>query len=103
MRIGIVGFGGVGRAFLNLIYNKKNKLESEGIYFQVNYIIGRTGGVYNKHGIDLHKFINFLFYQKDITKYCDGGKAEDINFELMLNNKDIDLMVEMTPTNKETG
>ncbi|NLA12859.1 MAG: homoserine dehydrogenase [Tissierellia bacterium] len=103
MRIGIVGFGGVGRAFLNLIYNKKNKLESEGIYFQVNYIIGRTGGVYNKHGIDLHKFINFLFDQKDITKYCDGGKAEDINFELMLNNKDIDLMVEMTPTNKETG
>ena len=67
MRIGIVGFGGVGRAFLNLIYNKKNKLESEGIYFQVNYIIGRTGGVYNKHGIDLHKFINFLS-MKDINQ-----------------------------------
>lgn len=103
MKIGIVGFGGVGKAFLKLIYDKKNELENEGVYIQINYIIGRTGGVYNKDGIDLHKFINFLFSEKDISKYCDGGKIENINFELMLNNKDIELLVEMTPTNIETG
>lgn len=103
MNIGIVGFGGVGKAFLKLVYDKKNELENEGIYIQINYIIGRTGGVYNNHGIELQRFIDFLSNEKDITKYCDGGKAEDINFELMLNNKDIDIMVEMTPTNKETG
>ena len=61
MKIGIVGFGGVGKAFLKFIYDKKNELENEGVYIQINYIIGRTGGVYNKDGIDLHKFINLIF------------------------------------------
>ena len=103
MNIGIVGFGGVGKAFLKLLYDKKAELESEGIYIRINYVIGRTGGVYNKHGIDLQRFINFLSAEKDIAKYCDGANIEDINFDLMLDNKDIDMLVEMTPTNIENG
>ncbi|MBP1927358.1 homoserine dehydrogenase [Sedimentibacter acidaminivorans] len=103
MRIGIVGFGGVGRAFLKLIYDKKCLLEKEGLNIQVNYIIDIYGGVYNKNGLDLPKFIDFLSSERDITKYCDGGKPEEINFEFMLQNSDVDLLVEMTPTNKETG
>src|SRR5665648_278174 len=103
MRIGVVGFGGVGRAFLKLIYDKKCLLEKEGLNIQVNYIVDIYGGVYNKNGLDLPKFIDFLSNERDITKYCDGGKTEEINFEFMLKNNDIDLLVEMTPTNKETG
>ena len=60
MRIGIVGFGGVGKAFLNLIDNKATLLAEENIYLKVNYIVDIYGGVYNPNGINLKEFIQFL-------------------------------------------
>jgi homoserine dehydrogenase len=102
MRVAIIGYGGVGRAFLELINLKKDYLHKEGLKIQVNYIIGRNGGVYNSKGIDIQDFIEFGAKQRDITKYSEGGSSA-ISFEKMLSNKDVDVVIEATPTNKETG
>ena len=102
MKVAIIGYGGVGRALVQLINDKKDYLHKEDLQIQVNYIIGRNGGVYNSEGIDLHDFIEFGATQRDITKYPKGGN-ELVSFKKMLQNRDIDVVIELTPTNKETG
>lgn len=69
MRAAVIGYGGVGRAFIKLIYDKKNYLHKEGLQIQVNYIIGSHGGIYNPEGIDLKNLIQFGAVERDITKY----------------------------------
>ena len=102
MRVAIIGYGGVGRAFVQLINGKKDYLNKEGLQIQVNYIIGRNGGVYNSQGIDLQDFMKFGAKQRDITEYSKGG-SEEVSFKKMLQNRDVDVVIELTPTNKETG
>ena len=102
MRVAIVGYGGVGRAFVQLINGKKDYLKKEGLEIQVNYIIGRNGGVYNSEGIDLQDFMEFGEHHRDITKYSKGGDS-NLFFKKILDNKDVEVVIELTPTNKETG
>jgi homoserine dehydrogenase len=102
MRLALVGFGGVGRAFAELLLLKKDVLRKEGLDISLNYIINSKGGIYNPKGIDLANLLDFSKGEKDITKYPDGGDM-NTSFLSILNNKDIDLLVELTPTNKETG
>lgn len=102
MRIAVIGYGGVGRAFIKLINDKKDYLHREGLQIQVNYVIGRNGGIYNSKGIDLINLVDFGTKEKDITKYPQGGSKE-ISFEKLIQNRDVDVVIELTPTNKETG
>lgn len=102
MKIAIVGYGGVGKALIELIYNKKEYLEKEGICPRINYIINSSGGVYNPNGIDLKNLISFTKAGENIVKYPHGG-GHHINLNYMLQKEDVDVVIEMTPTNKETG
>lgn len=102
MRVAIIGYGKVGRAVIQLINDKKDYLYKEGLQIQVNYIIGRNGGVYDSEGIDLQDFIEFGTKQINITKYPKGGNYQ-VSFKTMLQNRNVDVVIELTPTNKETG
>lgn len=102
MRVAVIGYGGVGRAFVELINLKKEYLKKENINIELNYCIGRSGGVYNPGGIDIEDFLEFGKAEGDITRYPRGGSSE-ITFQKMLQNNDIDFVIEATPTNKETG
>lgn len=102
MRIAIIGYGGVGRAFLQLLINKRSELLREGINPRVNYVISSKGGVYDPEGIHIDKFVDYSSLNKDITNYPIGG-SQSITFNTLLENKDIDIVVEMTPTNVKTG
>jgi homoserine dehydrogenase len=102
MRLAVIGFGGVGKALINLINSKKDYLQKENLEIKLNYIIGRNGGIYNANGINIQDFIEFSSKERDITKYPKGGSNE-VTFEKMLQNRDVDVVIEMTPTNKETG
>jgi homoserine dehydrogenase len=104
LRVAIIGYGGVGKAFVQLIHTKRDYLKKEGLSLKISYIIGRSGGVYNSEGIDLEDFIEFGVGERDITKYPrGGGKEVKVSFEKMLDNKDVDVVIELTPTNKDTG
>ncbi|MGH4120808.1 homoserine dehydrogenase [Clostridium sp.] len=102
MRIALVGFGGVGKAFVKLLTLKYKYLAKKGLNIKLLYVLSSKGGIYNPNGIDLANLIEFLKDEKDITKYPHGGDS-NVTFSSILNNKDIDLLVEMTPTNRKTG
>lgn len=102
MRIAIIGYGGVGRAFMRLINDKKELLAKEGIELTINYIIDLSGGIYNPKGIDYLDVIEFSKEERDLSKYPRGG-SKDVTFNALLERKDVDIVLEMTPTNKTTG
>ncbi|WFA07762.1 homoserine dehydrogenase [Tissierella sp. Yu-01] len=102
MKIAIIGYGGVGKAFLKLVLEKTESLLNEGILPKVCYVISSKGGVYDPDGIDIEKFIEFTKSNKDITHYPCGGSSI-ISFDTLLHKRDVDFVIEMTPTNKETG
>lgn len=101
MRIGLIGYGGVGKAFTKLIVDKSSVLKEEGINIEIIYIINSKGGVYNPKGIDYDKLLAFSNEEKSIIE--DNNESKKITPDFMLERKDIDLMVELTATNKETG
>ncbi|MGI6698333.1 MAG: homoserine dehydrogenase [Clostridiales bacterium] len=102
MRLAIVGFGGVGRAFVDLLVQKRSYLINEGLDIKVNYVLNSRGGVYSPDGIDCASLIEYSRTSNDLSQYKNGG-SEQVNFESIMELKDIDVLVEMTPTNKETG
>ncbi len=101
MRLAVIGFGGVGKALIRLLEDKKETLAGDGLEIRVNYILEYYGGIYNSGGIDLPELIDFMAKEKDITKFPGGGPQ--VTLETALAAGDVDLAVIMTPTNKETG
>lgn len=95
MKIGLIGYGGVGQAFVNLIEEKKEELIKQEINLELIYILKSDGGIIDDKGIKIAsiKDINI----KDSVKWIDKLKFEDVV------DKNIDLLVELTPTNKNTG
>lgn len=101
MKIAVFGYGGVGKALIRLLEDKRRKLEKEGIDVSVTYVVEYYGGIYEKNGIDLSALTDFSATEKDITKFKGG--SESITVDTVTDNGDVDLAVIMTPTNKETG
>jgi homoserine dehydrogenase len=101
MRIGLIGYGGVGKAFTKLIVDKSSILKEEGLNIEIIYIINSKGGIYNPKGIDYYKLLTLSNEEKSINE--DNNENKKITPDFMLERKDIDLMIELTSTNKETG
>ena len=102
MRIAIVGFGSVGRAFVRLLVEKRGPLKREGIDARIVYIIDLGGGIYQPSGItdaDVME-ISGIKVQPSL---CPHGGSTDVTFSLLLERRDVDIVIEMTPTNKDTG
>ena len=97
MNIGIIGFGGVSKAFIKLLIEKEKNLKKKGLELKVKYIIKSNGGIYNKDGINLEEIITSDY------KLTGFNFIEDINISTIIKNKDIDTLVELTSTNIETG
>lgn len=102
MRIAIIGYGGVGKALIKLLVDKKVYLLNKKIEIKVNYIIRSSGGIYNREGIYLEDILEASQTEKDLSNYTSVWN-KDVNFEMLIHNKDIDFLVEMTPTNIENG
>lgn len=98
MDIGLIGYGGVGKAFIELLIDKKDFLKENDIMIKVKYIIKSNGGIYIKEGIDLEEVIAL---EDDLTKYKYFNK--DININTIIKNKDIETLVELTNTDLKTG
>ena len=97
MNIGIIGFGGVSKAFIKLLIEKEKNLKKKGLELKIKYIIKSNGGIYNKDEINLEEIITSDY------KLTGFNFIEDINISTIIKNKDIDTLVELTSTNIETG
>lgn len=102
MRIALVGFGGVGKAFVRLISDKRKHLEGLGLNISLNCVINSTGGVYNPSGIDCEDLLRHTASGGRLYDYPIGG-SPSINFDYLVEHGQADLIIEATPTNKETG
>lgn len=72
MKIAVIGYGGVGKAFVKLLVDKKQYLQNENLDIKLNYVIDYYGGIYNPRGIDCEALMEFTKSQKDITKFTPG-------------------------------
>ena len=97
MDVGIIGFGGVSKAFIKLLVDKEKRLNEKGIVLKVKYIIKSDGGIYNKDGINLKDILEADYNIKELDF------KENININTIIKNKDIDTLVELTSTNIEIG
>lgn len=97
MNIGIIGFGGVVKAFIKLVNDKRDYLRERNLDINIKYIIRKSGGIYNREGINLEQLISSNF---DLNIF-DFKENIDINY--ILKNKDIDTIIELTNTNIEDG
>jgi len=102
MNIALIGCGGVGKAFINLLQEKEQYLMNQGLSISLKYAIASKGGVYNPEGIDKEDLLEFVESEKDITKYPIGG-INKLSIDDIVDNKDVDILVELTPTDKDTG
>lgn len=102
MNLGIIGYGGVGKAFLKLLIEKEQYLISKGITLKIIFILKSNCGVYNPEGIDLKDLAEFSEEKSDLASYPVGG-FDRVNLNHLLDNSDIDILVELTPTNIHTG
>lgn len=102
MKIGIVGFGGVGKSFVKLLVNKSNFLNRLGLEIEVNFIINSKSGIYDEDGIDLEKLLRFSEFTNDLSRYTKGG-LKNVDYLHLIDVSEIDYLVEVTPTNISTG
>ena len=102
MRMAIIGFGRVGRALVQLLVDKKGYLERQGIDARIIYIIDLGGGIYERSGISYEDLVEIVQTKALPFSYPRGG-SKDITFARLLEKRDVDLVIEMTPTDKDTG
>lgn len=97
MNLALLGFGGVGKSFIKLLVDKNDELIDQGLNINVVAILNSKGGVYSSEGIDLQEVCSL----NDLSEHSLWNK--DLDYREVLNSNCVDLMVELTPTNKETG
>ncbi|GAB6169061.1 homoserine dehydrogenase [Clostridium carnis] len=102
MDVAIIGFGGVGQAFISLLCKKRDYLKNKNIELNIKYIIHKSGGLYNKYGIDIEDLEKFLKEGNLLSEYC-GYIKKDININNIIKNKDVDILIEVTTTNIKDG
>lgn len=88
MKMGLIGYGSVGKALIKLIYERKLPIE-------IKYILKSDGGIFNKQGIKLDEIVDKNI--KDHSNWIDNLSFSNIIDE------EIDCLVELTSTNIKTG
>jgi len=101
-RIGLIGFGNVGQGLVKLLYRKRVFLERMyGFRFSLVAISDPVkGNAYSKDGLDLDRIIRLVDSKGSIKEY--GGYVDFDSVELA-RDFDLDLVVEVTPTNVRDG
>ncbi|HHY77752.1 MAG TPA: homoserine dehydrogenase [Clostridiales bacterium] len=102
MNIALIGCGGVGKALIQLLQEKEKQLMTQGLNIALKYVLSSKGGVYNPNGIDKADFFEFVSLERNVSIYPKGGNP-NLSIEDIISNKDIDMLIELTPTNKDTG
>lgn len=99
IKIALVGKGTVGTKFLELLEEKKEVLKDDfDLSFKIIGIFEIDGALINESGIDIKRLIEMGENFKQASYWKEGKKAEELIPKLNIN-----LMIETTPTNPDTG
>ena len=102
MKIALIGFGGVGKALLRLLEEKEALLRAEGIQAQVTWILASRGGIHREDGIRWSELAPHLEQGGGVFDFPQGGSREN-TIQRFLERPDVDVAIDLLPTNKETG
>ena len=102
-QLGLIGFGGVNHALVEIIREKGDMLNQQyGLVLKVVYVSDLfLGSAINKNGLDLDSLIN-LPREKAALASLPGGSSEP-NTEQLIQEGNADIVAEATFTNAETG
>ena len=102
-RIGLIGFGNVGQGFVRILSRKADVLaERYGFRFRLIAIADPVkGSVYDPAGLDPKTLVQLVETHGHIRGYPSGEK--EVSSLDICRFEDIDIVVEVTPTNVETG
>lgn len=98
MKLAIVGFGFIGKSYIKALKEKLPLLRSLDSEFKVVSVADIEGYLYSEKGLDLSKLSSI----GRITEYQGEAIREGSALEL-IEESNIDLLVEVTPTNVENG
>lgn len=101
-RIGLIGLGNVGQGFIRILAEKKEILKKRyGFEYKVIAIADPIkGNAYAEDGLDLREIIKLLDEKGDIKNFPGYKDFDSIK---LASEMDLDIVVEVTPTNVETG
>lgn len=102
LRIGIVGFGNVGKAFVSL-YREFKEIWEERFRFTSDFIfiLNSRGGIIDKKGIS-DEILNEAVNSKEGLISLKGWRR-GLKFEEAMDSANINLLVEVSPTNIKDG
>lgn len=99
--VGIVGYGNLGKAVVRLLDMKKEALRAEGLDLQLTCILDQGGGMYSASGLDCVQLMEHATHSRTLEGL--PGFDPSLNFKQVVEGRLIDILVEFTFTNKETG
>lgn len=98
----IIGFGNIGKSFVEILVKKKNFLKNLGFDIRIKAICEHNGSIVNENGFSNEELIEILELGKkrvlEKHKKFSNKLAKEI-----LEKVEADIAVELTPGNLETG
>jgi len=103
MRIILIGFGTVGQGFAQLLLEKSNYLWKEfGLEWKITSIVDpKYGNIADESGIDVKMALEVARKGGKFSEY--NLPLSDKSVEEIVAEQNYDVMVELTPTNLQTG
>lgn len=100
VNITISGFGNVAKELIKLINTKGPQLiEKYNLNLNICCVLTRKGSIYRKDGLMLNEIINKMNNKGELNNYIENNSLHHVNSF----PSDMDLLVECTPTDIETG
>jgi len=94
----LVGFGFIGRELARTFYEKLEKIRRIDSEFKVIGASDSRGYISSSEGLDLKRLSSIKRLSEYSSDYREGGSTIEL-----IENSDVDLMVEATPTNIKDG
>jgi homoserine dehydrogenase len=99
VRIGLVGMGNVGTSFLQIMKENRNRIKTDfDFHCKLVAIFEHDGALIDNDGIDLEILLEDEKYLRTNQFWASNVKAENI-----IPTLNVDILIETTPTNPNTG
>ena len=99
-RLGIVGYGNLGRATVRLLLQKRERWRTvEELDLILTCVLEHNGGIANAGGLDCEA----LAAHESAGLDSFPGFDSEFSFKKIIDERLVDVLAEFTPTNKETG
>ena len=100
IRLGIIGFGNIGRAAVRLLAQKQTRWrETEGLDLKLTCVLDQNGGLVNLDGLNCET----LAAQGKASFDSFPGFDAELSFKKIIDERLVDVIAEFTPTDKDTG